>query len=39
MRVHGFCTKCKKVKRVNVSGLGGTGAVAMGVCDDCERGS
>jgi hypothetical protein len=41
MRVHGFCTECRKFRVVRASGhaiamLPVTG-VAEGICSDCER--
>ena len=41
MRIHGWCTGCRKVKLVRVSGHGlamiGARRIAQGICDDCER--
>jgi hypothetical protein len=35
MRLHGWCTKCHKIKRVTVR-VPIPGAVQTGICDDCE---
>lgn len=39
MKIHGWCEKCRKVKRVEVSGAGmaslARGGVVVGVCDEC----
>jgi hypothetical protein len=39
MKIHGYCTECRKIKRVNVSGAGmallAMKKVATGICDDC----
>lgn len=41
MKIHGYCHKCCKIKRVRVNGPGltrlVTRQVAIGVCDDCEQ--
>ena len=40
MKLHGWCEKCRKIKRVRVSGAGmarlGRG-VATGICDACQQ--
>lgn len=33
MRVHGWCTGCQRIRRVQVQRVGRN--VAIGVCDDC----
>lgn len=43
MKLHGYCTECRRPKLVRVSGHGlamlaaSKGRVAQGVCDDCEQ--
>lgn len=41
MKVHGFCTACRRVKRVQVSGAGmsnlSRGGTASGICDACQQ--
>lgn len=37
MKIHGYCTKCHKVKLVNVQVVTGKN-VAIGECDDCRDG-
>jgi hypothetical protein len=40
MRIHGWCTECRKIKRVTVTSAAmaslARGGVAQGVCADCE---
>lgn len=40
MKIHGWCERCHKVRRVEVSGAGvalvAAGGVATGVCDECQ---
>ena len=35
MKLHGWCERCRKVKRVNASGLAVTLQPIIGVCDEC----
>lgn len=35
MRIHGYCTGCRRIKRVRVRNWMGQG-VALGICDDCD---
>ena len=35
MKIHGWCSTCRKVRRVRVTHWLGRGA-PVGVCDDCE---
>lgn len=39
MKLHGWCEKCHKIRRVNVSGSGlarmAGGCTATGICDEC----
>ena len=41
MRLHGYCTSCRRPKLVRVSGHGmamlAVRAVPQGICTDCER--
>jgi hypothetical protein len=41
MRIHGYCTGCRKIKLVNVSSAGmvtlARGGVPMGICAQCEE--
>lgn len=35
MKIHGWCEKCRKIKRVTVR-IPRHGAVQIGVCDACQ---
>lgn len=35
MKLHGWCEKCHKIKRVQVS-VPRPGGVQTGICDDCD---
>ena len=41
MKLHGWCDKCRKIKRVNVSSAGMVNlakkGVPFGICDDCQE--
>jgi hypothetical protein len=39
MRIHGYCTECRRIKQVSGHGMAmmGAGGVAQGVCSDCEE--
>lgn len=42
MLIDGWCTQCRKVRRVRVTGLGlalasGRGNLVQGVCNSCEE--
>lgn len=42
MRLHGWCTKCRRVRLVSVSGHGlamahARGGIAEGVCAECKE--
>jgi hypothetical protein len=35
MKLHGWCMKCHKIKRVRIT-MPRSGGVQIGICDDCE---
>ncbi len=35
MKLHGWCTQCRKVKRVTTSGRNLTTQPIIGLCDEC----
>lgn len=37
MKLHGWCTKCRKIKRVNASGRNITTQPIIGICDECSE--
>ena len=37
MKIHGYCEKCHKPKRVRVAFGRWQGGVPTGVCDECEE--
>lgn len=37
MKLHGYCVKCRKFKRVRVLTVPAKGGVVMGTCDECEE--
>lgn len=37
MRLHGYCEKCHKVKRIEVNMSRPGGRVYVGTCDDCAN--
>ena len=37
MRLHGYCTKCHRIRRVRVTNHGMLGrSIPQGVCHECE---
>jgi hypothetical protein len=36
MKLHGYCLKCHKIKRVNVNPAS-LGSTPIGICDECEE--
>ena len=37
MKIHGWCTECRKIRRVTVTRPPLPGQTAQGVCDACEE--
>ena len=37
MKLHGWCEKCRKVKRVTTSGRNITAQPIIGLCDECSE--
>ncbi len=37
MKLHGWCERCRKVKRVNASGRAVMLQPVIGVCDECAE--
>lgn len=39
MRLHGYCTRCRKIRRVRITGAPAPrGVVQTGICAECEEG-